>query len=469
MGVARGRRLLIRKFRPNKGHRFECAGTAWQQEPTFADLLNSHTPARTANQRQVPKRLQSFFKKAEDAHLLTEDAVQAILNLVDPFPDDGLQAVGWPSFTGEHTLPMILTDYLNIAAPANVTKTWNFKVLFIPFSRDYPSNTVIPWDRATGTTGTSVSNAANYGQFNIWTWRSEDAEPDIILTTPTQRVTLDPNSGWSHVRITHAGFEAINTSADLYRGGMYYGYRTPLMSDPSFQAYPGTAGMPPNTTYSRFRLMAGGPDRLGDIINLSTTVSGSARNGVGVFSLPMAAENPFTFTLPTNILLAGDISAGGTLNVRNPSVSVANPFDWMLAGAYVTGLAAEATFQLKMRIGYELMPGADASQAYQAMARKPVPRSYLISEMLDQLLMHTPAAFDYSENPLGEWFGKILQGLSAVIPAVANFIPHPVAKIIGGIAAPALYSTGQALRGKDPGKQKPKGQGSKVRRAAAHR
>ena len=331
--------------------------------------------------------------------MLSEDAVQSVLNLVDPFPDDGLQAVGWPSFVGEHTLPLILIDYLDISPPANVTTTWNFKVLFMPFSNQFYSATTTTWDRNTGTTTNPVSNAANYGQFNIWTWRAEDLEPNIIDVPPQQIITLDPESGWSHVRITHAGFEAINTSADLCRGGMFYGFRTPLMQDHDLTVY--NTGGGTNNAYSRLFLMSGFPDNLNDIINLSTTVTGSARDGVGTFSLPMESANPFTISLPTNMIMIDDISTRQMVKARIPSVAVSSPYNWMICGAYVTGLASQASFQLKARVGYELLPGADAPKTFQSMARKPVARSFLISEMLDQLLAVTPAAFDYKDNPLG--------------------------------------------------------------------
>lgn len=362
---------------------------------------------------------------------------------------------------------MILTEYINIGPPAGVTTTWSFKVMFMPFSNLFTSNTRMTWDRSTGTTTAPVASVAVYGQFNVWKWRDEDPEPNIILDAPAHTIILDPSNGWSHLRLTHAGFEAINTSADLYRGGMYYGFRSPLMQDDAFVAYSGTSGQPANNTFARLFTVCGYPNGLSDIINLSTTVSGAARDGVGVFSLPMSSENPFTFTAPTNILLLDDISSAAAVNGRFPSVGLSSPYRWMPCGAYVTGLATQASFQLKARVGYELMPGADASRAYQAMAHKPVPRSFLVSEMLDQLLANTPAGFDYKENPFGEWMGRILEGLSAVVPSIASFIPHPAAKVVGAIAAPALNQAGRALQGKTINKTKVtvKSKPPKVKRA----
>lgn len=334
----------------------------------------------------------------------------------------------------------------------------------MPLSGDLVSNTMITWSRTNSTTTAPVANAATYGQFNVWTWRAEDPEPNIISVAPTQYVTLDSSATWSHQRLVSAGFEAINTSAELYRGGMYYGFRAPLISDPNFVPYTGSAAQAPNNSYARLFLVGGLPGTLSDVINLNTTVSGQARDGVGVFSLPMSVENPFVSTLATNILLIDDISTADAVKARFPNPAVQSPFSWMPCGAYVTGLASPATFQLKVRVGYELLPGADASKTYQALAHRPVARSFLIEEMLYGILLHTPAAFDYSENPLGEWMGKLLEGLASVIPTVAGFIPHPAAQAIAHVAAPALANFGQSLSKSSKKKAKAKAEAKALAR-----
>lgn len=402
--------------------------------------------SQSAGGRKVPRRLARFFEQAEAANLLTEDAVQAVLNLVDPFPDQATSAVGWPGMCAQHTVPSIITKYLPITAPIGTTTTWNYKVIFLPFSNPFVSGSIQPFDRATGKLGTPVVKPpVTYGQFNVWTWRAEDPEPDVIIDGPNYSAVIDPSSDWSLIRLTLAGFEAINTSSELYRGGMYYAFRVPLVPDDHVVVYNGTDGQSTQGTIARLRMIAGIPDQLQDVINLNTTISSDARDGVGVFSLPMDPANPFTSTLPTSILLTQPLDKGATLQARLPNVAVSSPYDWTICGAYVTGLAAQATFELKMRCGYEMRPGSDATNFMQAIARPAVPRSFIIEEMLYQMLNHMPAGFDYSENPLGEWIGKVLQGLGAFIPTAASFIPHPAAKAIGGIAGPAISSIGKAL------------------------
>lgn len=385
--------------------------------------------------------------RAEASNLATEDGLQAILNLIDPFPDDATEAVGWPSYSNSATLPMIMTDYKDITPPANVTKTWAFKAMFLPIDKDIVSNTITTWDELQGGTTAPVANVAAYGQFNVWKWRSEDPEPSI-MDPPDTIITLSAVDRTVLSRFTMAGFELINTSTDLYRGGMYYGWRSPMHRAHDLVAYTGTTGQTAQPAFARFYPIIGAPDSLGDVINLNTTIVNHARDGVGVFSLPMTIENPFIAPMPTNYFLVGrDVNDLLHPPSRYFNPTSAAPSPWQLCGAYVTGLASEATFQLRARIGLELKPTADTGDIFQSLAHKPVPRSFLLEEMLNQLLLTTPAGFDYSENPLGEWLGKVLQGLAAVVPTIAGVIPHPAAKVIGGVAGPALQALGQKLEG----------------------
>ena len=393
----------------------------------------------------MPKRLTNFLDRVEKAGLVDEAAVQTILNLADPFPDSALNASGWPMMAGQNTVPMALTDYLNISAPVGVTTTWNFKVAFIPTAGNYNSSQYNNWDRASGQVGTASATATILGQFNVWTWKAEDAEPDWLKVPPNQIITLDPRSSWSLSRICAAGFELINTSTDLYRGGMYYGWRAPSMTSDMNCSL---VSNPTATTLSVYKLFSGVPASLSAIINLNTTVVGSARDGIGVFSLPMEAENPLIPSLPMNIFLVNDMNSAACV-IRVPAnAATTNFYPWMPCGAYVTGLAQQATFQLKSRVFYENVPDAASSTLLQAIARPSVPHSFLAQELMAKMLVHMPCGFDYKENPFGEWFAKVLDALSMAAPIVGQLFPHPVVKTIATAAGPLLAQGATALKAK---------------------
>lgn len=388
--------------------------------------------------RGVSRRLQNFFDKAESANLLTEAAVQSVLNLVDPFPDSSLDPVGWPSVSAGNTVPLVSTQFLDLSAPSGVEAAgYNMKVIFIPVTGRLVSTGVSTFNSATGDVSDFNTTAGEMGQFNVYRWLPGQDEPDPVSVDPDYVLNCDIDSGGSNARICAAGFELINTSSELYRGGMQYGFRTPLITE---DFSPGGASAVTTNSMIRYKMLSGVPSTLKDIINLNTTFSGSAENGIGVFSLPMEASNPPAPALPIKLALSAVQDAPLTKNwVREFSSAYGvKPFEWQVCGGYVTGQSPSATFTLKARVFYEVIPTSRSGTLIQAVARTPVPYSYIIEEMLANLLRTMPSSFDYSENPLGEWFDKMLAGLAGVIPAIGTFFPHPVVKAIAAGAGPVI-------------------------------
>ena len=362
--------------------------------------------------------------------------MQTVLNLVDPFPDTALDPAGWPGLAEEHTVPLAITKFGNITAPAGTTIAgWNFKVLFFPVSLPLSSTGWTAMNVANGVVSSPGTTAAStLSQFNVYTWRAEDSEPNWVRDAPAQSFYCDPSAGNSLLRFCAAGFELINTSTALNKGGMQYGFRSPLsMENITYTntSLPGTIGA------TRTILAGGPPNILNDIINLASTISGPADNGIGVYSLPLDAINTPQPRLPENVLPYSLYSETDAF-VRLSATSNSRLQPWQVAGAYVTGLVPSATFTLKARVFYEIIPNAFSSDLLKAVARPPTPHSYVVHEMLCELLRTMPAGFDYSENPLGEWFDKVLSTLATVIPIIGNALPHPVFKGVAMAASPVI-------------------------------
>lgn len=398
--------------------------------------------------RNVPKRLQTFHDNAVARGLLSHSAYQAALNLMDPFPDASLDAVGWPSVYQGHTVPSALTKYLKISAPVGTTNSWSFKVLFLPLSSSLSPVNYNTWNRTTGAITAPNAYAGGLGQFNVWTWKDNDPEPDCITTPPTQQIILDINVGFSRSRLCSAGFEVINTSADLYRGGMMYGWRS-IEVDEDMTFSPAL----PSLGLSKSRILSGFPTTLNDIVNLDTTYTGSARNGIGVFSLPGSTANPTAQPLPTTLCITDFRKGVDNLLPIGPTTVLA--YDWALCGAYFTGLTPQSNFELKGRIFTEIIPGSSSTSFVQSIARVPVGRSSAFDELINHVLAEMPCAFDYSENPLGEWLHKILGLMAHAVPIIGNLIPHPIAKTIATVATPALAAAARATK-PAPAKKQPK-------------
>lgn len=402
--------------------------------------------------RKVPRRLAEFESRAVAAGLATHEGFKTICNLVDPFPDDALEPSGWPTSTAESSLPLVLTGFRDIVAPAGTVNSYSMKCMFVPFVYDWQSESIDSWNGSTGVyTAGALGSTEILGHFNVWTWKDTDPEPDCLNVTATYRISLDPNKDDGMVRLCSAGFELINTSTALYRGGYYYAWRSRQYRDNVVAT--GFAPAVPLIGVVRDRYITGIPVSRNDIINLHTTVTGAATDGVGVFSLPGHYENEPVFTRPTRTFFADQ----GKIRCNNP-VTSNDIYEWDFCGAYVTGLVPQATFQLKGRMFYEIFPTADSSAMTQSLARRPVPYSPVLREMLALILSNMPAGFDYSENPMGEWFHNVLQLLSKAVPAVGSLIPHPAAKVISSAAAPFLE---RAARATAPQKQHQSNSGSK--------
>ena len=368
---------------------------------------------------------------------MTEEAYQAALNLMDPFPDTALAPVGWPSSYNGNTVPSVMTKYVDVAAPPTTNSTWCFKVMYLPLVSSYLTTDRLNWDTGTGVLTGSVNVNYPVGQFNIWKWKSEDPEPNIWNKAADATFSIDPDARWSRIRLCAAGFEAINTSAELYKGGMQYGWRNPNYLEPV--QYDLTAPSP-NLVVKRRQILAGIPADLNEVVNLNTTFSGPAHNGIGVFSLPSSSANPSVPTMPTALYIVNPNTT--TSNFLGSAGNTSAAFDWMPCGATFTGLAKEATFAIKMRCFYELIPTVDSTSFIQSIAHTPTPHSFILEEMIDRVLQTMPSGFDYSENPLGEWLHKVLGLLAhaAVADRITKMLYTPKKDASDSVAA-ALTAT----------------------------
>jgi len=384
------------------------------------------------------------METADSLGLAERESMQAVLNLADPFPDTAITPTGWPSLGGQNSVATSITKYIPIAAATGTTGAWNVKIVFIPFTGNYDSPNYSAFNRSTGAVTGAVVQQVKYGQFNVWKWAEGTDEPDWVTTPPTDIVTCDPDSNFSIVRMTAAGFEAINTSAELYKGGMYYAWRSPAYTH-DMTYVPGSATPAVDSLLVKHTLLTSVPLKLNEIINQNNTISSAAHSGVGCFSVPTDENNDTVVSVPTRLYMVNDISTA-TPQIRFPAAgALTNIYPWATCGVHIMGLAKEATFQIKCRVYYEMIPTSTSTAFMQSIARPPVPLSPLVMEMMSKVISELPAGFDYSENPLGEWFSKVLHFLSGAAPKIGAMLPLPFASTIGAAAGPLFGAIGGAV------------------------
>jgi hypothetical protein len=102
-------------------------------------------------------------------------------------------------------------------------------------------------------------------------------------------------------------------------------------------------------------------------------------------------------------------------------------FDFDQFGAYFSGLGDDTVLSITVKYFLESFPSADDT-IYMPVARPTTGYDPVIIEMYDRCMRELPVAVMVKENPLGEWFDTVLQGIESVAPMLSG-IP-----IIGNIA-----------------------------------
>jgi hypothetical protein len=263
--------------------------------------------------------------------------------------------------------------------------------------------------------------------------------PDTTSWQVARQVTGSPSSvipAGLPARICAMGVEAVNTSADLYRGGMAYAYRMPNPELDIAQSS-GVAGV------SRNDWIAQPASAVADITNLGGTYSGDARRGVVYVGAPDRVEhNPFISDFPSFTFYPTAQASNTNVTLLNTTFPVS---PWEQGGIFLTGLAQNSSFVLKFRCFVEIAVPAKAAQIYQSLATTPSPISSSALEILTAMVEFLPAGFDYAENPMGEWFEKVLGMIAEVAPTIGKALGtvFPVAGIVGN----AVGTGAQALKG----------------------
>lgn len=386
-------------------------------------------PNSRAN-RRLPKKALHALDAALNAKLISKEAIQTIVNLADPFPDGPVEPSGWPDVDANGTFPEVIDSIGNISAPVGTVNSWNFKVIIIPFvcyKNVHPATISAPLDVAV-----APSPAGHrLGSYNLYMWKDSDPEPDI---------TAAPNISWyeatsaldAQVRKCSQGVEIINTSAEISRGGMYYAARFPFTF---YQTAPLTvtnAFNPPANRVHTPLAFAGWPT-LDGIRNLRTRVENSAYHGFAFVNTPMNPMNDFVVSRLSRLL-----AYQGTKALLETNAGESTDFQWCGGAIYFTGLDPKATFTYKSRSYYEISPNETSTKQLQSIARHSVEYSPLALEIIGGVLSDLPAGFDYSMNPFGEWFDKVINLIGNVAPVIGSVLPIPGANLIGqGIGAVA--------------------------------
>jgi hypothetical protein len=385
----------------------------------------------------------NILKRILDTKQADPRAIRAVMNLCNPFPDDAVTPTGWPDKRSTPSCVMVDTQIFDVRKPSAAgftAATWNFQVCNFPIAQS-TDGYLVEMNPDTGLlTGVASPACSNVGLFNITA--SNDPE-NIPLWHPTSVNYISTIASTSvrdllekcPSRPVAMGFEVIDVTPELYRGGTCTVYRVPADKAPLM--------IETNPSASLARCCANytfAPISPKDVINYSTTKVWGAEDGCYVINTPAQATNPTSHTLPCQMLLGNSAGDDPTLNLTTACSNIM--WDWNMAGAFFTDLQPQAVFRVTVKTYLEVFPTISSNEPsiLLRLARPPVPWSPILDEIISGVLADMPAGCKVDENPLGEWFTKVLDTVKNWAPTIGNALGTfvPGASMIGqGLGAAA--------------------------------
>jgi hypothetical protein len=390
---------------------------------------------------QTSKRQRKFLSRLEDFGGASSDAIEAVLNLVNPFPDEVPKRVGWPDSQATPSVVIVDTYEVSLSAPAGIGAglTWDVHAAGLPFL--YSSSLSLY--------GGSV---ASNGVYAVGTTNVQMG--GLVIVTNSTGQNLDPIAGSSAApyakqaygpgaqlqgsqgRIVAQGIEIVNTSAELYRGGMAYAYRIPAQSTP--MSLNQQSGLPVALVSS---MLPYPPAAVSDIVNYPNTFEGMAANGVYAINTPNTIQNQYKANVGGSALLMTSLGNISNLTLTaTQTLGLGSAQDWCYFGSFLTGLAQGASVLVRYRTYLEVAPTPRDGNNLVRLLNPSVPHNPAVTEVLDKVLVTMPAGCSYTDNPLGEWFDSLMNAIESAAPSVGSALGmiFPPAKLIAngiGMAA----------------------------------
>jgi len=419
---------------------------------------------------RVPRKAKALLNSLVGSRTMTQEGMEWLIVATDPFHDDRVRCPGYPDLSTVNSVVQVFTTTKSFSAPAGTTTPWELHVPFIPVSPpiealnqqpQIPSIVLNPWGLNVGAGSgiplysgfNAIVNAAGADWFN--TPAGATLTNDSALSVPSKFMG-------GHSRLVSAGFEAVNTTSALYKGGSLTVYRAPSTVEHTHltsQSNIPTTTPTPFFTQVPVESVSLPPTTQLEAATYTDSRTWSAEDGCYVIVPQSDTENPFRSLLPSDVLITKALDTAsvqanklalnttfafstvqattGLTSNHCGSGSHALPFE--CAGAILSGLNPNSTIQLTVRYYFERIPST-AEPDLLAMAQVPPAFDGVALEIFSRCLSAMPVGVPQNENPLGEWFSSVLDAVASVAPRVGGAITG-LGNAITGIGTGAASSS----------------------------
>lgn len=456
-------------------------------------------PSETLGTR-VPRKAKNILDRLVAGRQMTTAGMEWLIAATDPFHDDRVRCPGYPDMNTVNSVVQTYTTTQNVMI-SGATAPWDMHCCFIPASAtSIPVNNgtypLLPYRFTTNGTyyGTAPTTPGLLPGWNIIACATSGDDwysPSGTVTNfPGVHIPAKFCSG--HFRLVSAGIECVNTTAELYKGGSLTVYRAPSSEEDTVLQYitatsvagPTSTGpvlqkrvsekelpVTPDVvqTYMKmpYRAVALPPTTQLEAATYTDSRTWSAVDGAYVIATQNNMDNPYQTLAPSDIMvkkcfdsgtLAGDAFTGTPrptwistsnvpfFNTGQPNTGSAMkifPFD--TCGLIAAGLNQNSTMQITVRYYFERIP-ATTEPDLLAMAQVPPAFDGMAMEIYSRCLAEMPVGVPQNENPLGEWFSSVLDGIKSIAPKLGGIISG-VGRAIGEIGGvPPVQSNATAQK-----------------------
>jgi hypothetical protein len=406
---------------------------------------------------RVPRRARRRLNGLLDTKQIDPTALQWLLSAVDPFCDEELTVVGFPSTRQTRSVPQMITRTYNVSIPPALSGNWDCAVVFMPV---FVTGSDFQLYSTTMTSGilSARSGASIFSGVTIYAGdEGMDWRLDGTAITAHNDVALPDTYQQSEFRLTACGFEVVNTTAELYKQGSVttgrvangkclMGVNRGSLGVPIYQSGEGLLAPPSNqedlAIFPGSRTW-GAKDGVYSICTLADPINPPVRNMPNpVFCFPDQGPPPASTPL------------AGWHGLPTSSAHVAG---WDSNVAHFSGLSPETTLQVTVRYYLERFPPPDSELI--VMAQRPTPFDPMALHLYALGLQHFNCAVPQGENPLGEWLNRVLDAVGFAAPiigtAVGAFTAQPEIAVLGSAAGAAAKAVAARRRKQAADARKP--------------
>jgi hypothetical protein len=419
---------------------------------------------------KAPRKTRAILNGLLTSKQLTKEGLNWLINATDPFHDEPLPVDGYPDLTTSSVLTQTLQLTTSVARPSTVPSTdlWDCHVFLNPCSPPLgykiPGTGLVSADPRFYLSGITANGDVT--QFSPFIFSGVNAigcpnGTNVFVASGGQvaspALAIPQTFASGYFRLIACGFEVVNTTAELYKGGSVTCYKSPAYSQ---RCLTRTSTEP----YQETTFCALPPGTQSDAALFPSSRTWGAADGCYIVCHLNDDDVPFVSNLPTSAagLLLTSASSDLTTGTGNrlgylpipcsntiPRTSPMNsplPFD--ISGAVFSGLNPNSTLQVTVKYMIERIPAISEPNLL-VLTRPPCPFDPLAIEMYSRITTILPVACKVSDNPDGEFWASILDALSAIAPIVGgafSSITGPIGPAIGAAVSAGSNLGSSAIR-----------------------